>query len=50
MFNTVDVMTPFVATMLGFGIQQGAYTSEVVRSPAFSPSTRVNMKPRRPSA
>ncbi|WP_275133969.1 amino acid ABC transporter permease [Vibrio sp. DW001] len=30
--RTVDVMTPFVATMLGLGIQQGAYTSEVVRS------------------
>jgi len=29
--RTVDVMTPFVATMLGLGIQQGAYTSEVVR-------------------
>lgn len=30
--NTVDVMTPFVATLLGLGLQQGAYTSEVVRS------------------
>lgn len=30
--NTVDVMTPFVAALLGLGIQQGAYTSEVVRS------------------
>ncbi len=29
--RTVDIMTPFVATMLGLGIQQGAYTSEVVR-------------------
>ena len=29
-FRTVDVMTPFVAAMLGLGIQQGAYTSEVV--------------------
>ncbi len=29
--RTVDVMTPFVATMLGLGIQQAAYTSEVVR-------------------
>lgn len=30
-FRTVDVMTPFVAALLGLGIQQGAYTSEVVR-------------------
>lgn len=30
-FKTVTVMTPFVAAMLGLGIQQGAYTSEVVR-------------------
>src|SRR6185437_14545374 len=30
--NTVDVMTPFVAALLGLGIQQGAYTAEVVRS------------------
>ena len=30
--NTVQVMTPFVAALLGLGIQQGAYTSEVVRS------------------
>lgn len=29
--RTVDVMTPFVAAMLALGIQQGAYTSEVVR-------------------
>lgn len=34
--NTVDVMTPFVAAMLGLGIQQGAYTSEVVRSGLLS--------------
>lgn len=30
-FRTVDLMTPFVAAMLGLGIQQGAYTAEVVR-------------------
>ncbi len=35
-FNTVEVMTPFVAAMLGLGIQQGAYTSEVVRSGLLS--------------
>ncbi|WP_457585050.1 amino acid ABC transporter permease [Ensifer canadensis] len=34
--NTVEVMTPFVAAMLGLGIQQGAYTSEVVRSGLLS--------------
>ena len=28
--KTVDVMTPFVAAFLGLGIQQGAYTAEVV--------------------
>ncbi len=30
--KTVDVMTPFVAALLGLGIQQGSYTAEVVRS------------------
>lgn len=35
-FKTVDVMTPFVAAMLGLGISQGAYTSEVVRSGLLS--------------
>lgn len=35
-FRTVDVMTPFVAAMLGLGIQQGAYTSEVVRGGLLS--------------
>jgi polar amino acid transport system permease protein len=34
--RTVDIMTPFVAAMLGLGIQQGAYTSEVVRSGLLS--------------
>lgn len=35
-YKTVDVMTPFVAAMLGLGISQGAYTSEVVRSGLLS--------------
>jgi len=35
-FTTVDIMTPFVAAMLGLGISQGAYTSEVVRSGLLS--------------
>ncbi|WP_420969504.1 amino acid ABC transporter permease [Bradyrhizobium sp. B120] len=30
--KTVDVITPFVAALLGLGINQGAYTSEVVRA------------------
>jgi len=30
--RTVDVMTPFLSALLGLGIQQGAYTAEVVRS------------------
>lgn len=34
--RTVDVMTPFVATLLGLGINQGAYTSEVVRAGLLS--------------
>ena len=34
--KTVDVMTPFVAAFLGLGIQQGAYTAEVVRSGILS--------------
>lgn len=37
--KTVAVMTPFVATMLALGIQQGAYTSEVVRSGLLSVDT-----------
>ena len=35
----VDVMTPFVATLLGLGINQGAYTAEVVRSGILSVDT-----------
>jgi polar amino acid transport system permease protein len=34
--NTVDVMTPFVAALLGLGIQQGAFTAEVVRAGLLS--------------
>jgi polar amino acid transport system permease protein len=34
--RTVDVMTPFVAALLGLGIQQGAYTAEVVRAGLLS--------------
>ncbi|NEV02098.1 amino acid ABC transporter permease [Bradyrhizobium uaiense] len=35
-WRTVDVMTPFVAALLGLGINQGAYTSEVVRAGLLS--------------
>lgn len=35
-FRTVDVMTPFLTALLGLGINQGAYTSEVVRSGLLS--------------
>jgi polar amino acid transport system permease protein len=35
----VDVMTPWVATLLGLGINQGAYTAEVVRSGILSVDT-----------
>lgn len=34
--RTVEIMTPFVATLLGLGINQGAYTAEVVRSGILS--------------
>lgn len=34
--RTVDIMTPFVAALLGLGIQQGAYTAEVVRAGILS--------------
>lgn len=34
--NTVSVMTPFVAALLGLGIQQGAFTAEVVRAGLLS--------------
>jgi amine acid ABC transporter, permease protein, 3-TM region, His/Glu/Gln/Arg/opine family len=33
---TVEVMTPFVAALLGLGIQQGAFTAEVVRAGLLS--------------
>jgi polar amino acid transport system permease protein len=35
-WQTVDVMTPFLAALLGLGINQGAYTSEVVRAGLLS--------------
>lgn len=35
-FQTVDIMTPFVATLLALGIQQGAFTAEVVRAGLLS--------------
>lgn len=34
--RTVDVITPFMATLLGLGMNQGAYTAEVVRSGILS--------------
>ncbi|MGY8685299.1 amino acid ABC transporter permease [Bradyrhizobium sp. UFLA05-153] len=34
--RTVEVITPFVAALLGLGINQGAYTSEVVRAGLLS--------------
>ena len=34
--RTVDVITPFMATLLGLGINQGAYTAEVVRAGIMS--------------
>jgi polar amino acid transport system permease protein len=34
--RTVDIMTPFVATLLGLGMNQGAYTAEVVRAGILS--------------
>lgn len=34
--DTVVVMTPFVAALLGLGINQGAYTAEVVRAGLIS--------------
>ena len=34
--RTIDVMTPFIAALLGLGLNQGAYTSEVVRAGLMS--------------
>lgn len=34
--QTVDIMTPFTAALLGLSINQGAYTSEVVRAGLIS--------------
>ena len=34
--RAVDVMTPFLSALLGLGINQGAYTSEVVRAGMLS--------------
>lgn len=35
-WRTVDVVTPFLAAILGLGINEGAYTSEVVRAGILS--------------
>lgn len=37
--ETVSIMTPFVAALLGLSINQGAYTSEVVRAGLLSVDT-----------
>lgn len=34
--STVNVMTPFVASLLGFGINEGAYMSEIIRGGLMS--------------
>jgi len=34
--RTIDVITPFAAALLGLGINQGAYTSEVMRAGILS--------------
>lgn len=34
--RTVDLITPFIAAILGLGLNQGAYTSEVVRAGILS--------------
>ena len=34
--RAVDIMTPFVAALLGLGLNQGAYTSEVMRAGMLS--------------
>jgi polar amino acid transport system permease protein len=34
--STVKVMTPFVASLLGFGINEGAYMSEIIRGGLMS--------------
>lgn len=34
--RAVDIMTPFVSALLGLGINQGAYTSEVIRAGLLS--------------
>lgn len=37
--RAVDVMTPFLSALLGLGINQGAYTSEVIRAGIISVDT-----------
>jgi polar amino acid transport system permease protein len=37
--RTVDVMTPMMAALLGLGLNQGAYTSEVIRAGMLSVDT-----------
>ncbi len=37
--RAVDVMTPFLAALLGLGLNQGAYTSEVMRAGMLSVDT-----------
>jgi polar amino acid transport system permease protein len=37
--RAIDVMTPFVATLLGLGVNEGAYVSEIVRAGLMSVDT-----------
>jgi len=37
--RAVDIMTPFLSALLGLGINQGAYTSEVIRAGILSVDT-----------
>lgn len=38
-FRTIDIIGPFMATLLGLGMNQGAYTAEVVRGGILSVDT-----------
>jgi polar amino acid transport system permease protein len=44
--RTVELITPFVATLLGLGINQGAYTAEVVRGGILSVDLGQARRPR----
>ena len=49
-WDTNKVITPFMAAILGLGLNEAAYMAEIVRAGIGSVSTRARPRPRRRSA